>query len=323
MGRELSIVLITWNSARWLERCASGIRAQSLVPSEVIVVDNASSDDSRKKVAEFVPGARVLPNETNRGFAAAANQGIAAAKGEWILLLNPDVHLSATYCERVIEAMDAAGSRCGSATGKLLQGRGDAIEPTGLVDSRGMRMTRSGRHFDIANGEPDGAESESASEVFGVSGAAAILRRELINDVAIDGEVFDEDFFAYREDADLAWRARLLGWTSLYVPTAIAWHVRTVTPAARRRLSPEINMHGVKNRFLLRLKNEGTGLFLQNAPWEIARDLVVLAATLSVEWSSLPAFAWLWQHRASILRKRRAIQASRRVRDSELAHWFT
>jgi len=323
MGRELSIVLITWNSARWLERCVAGIRSQSLAPHEVIVVDNASSDDSSRMVAELLPDARVLPNESNLGFAVAANQGIAASTGQWVLLLNPDVHLSETYCEGVVDAMMAAGEGCGSATGKLLQGRGDTIEPTGLVDSRGIRMTKSGRHFDISNGEPDQPESDRPSEVFGVSGAAAVLRRELIEDVAVDGEVFSEDFFAYREDADLAWRARLLGWNAIYVPTAIAWHVRTVTPAARRELSPEINMHGVKNRFLLRLRNEGSGLFLRNAPWEVSRDLIVIAATLSVEWSSLPAFTWLWQHRASILRKRRAIQSSRRVRDSELARWFT
>jgi GT2 family glycosyltransferase len=322
MERGLSIVLITWNSARWVERCAAGIVAQSPAPVEVVVVDNASSDATRDAISRHLPGARLLRNETNRGFAAAANQGIAATRGEWVVLLNPDVHLSASYCATVTAAMIAAGERCGSGTGKLLQGQGDAIEPTGLVDSRGIRMTRSGRHFDISNGEPDGPEDDAVREVFGVSGAAAVFRRALLEDVAVGGEVFDEDFFAFREDADLAWRARLMGWSALYVPKARAWHVRTVTPEARRALPPEINMHGVKNRFLLRLKNEGAGLFLRNAPWELARDLVVLGATLTIERSSLPAIEWLWQHRASILRKRREIQRRRRVTDAALGKWF-
>lgn len=322
MGRELSVVLITWNSARFLERCAEGILSQSLPPREVVVIDNASSDETRERITALLPDARLVRNEENAGFAAAANQGIARTAGEWILLLNPDVHLSASYCEAVVDAMSGAGERCGSGTGKLLQGTGAAIEPTGLVDSRGIRMTRSGRHFDISNGEPDGTESSEPAEVFGVSGAAGVFRRSLFEDVAVDGQAFDEDFFAFREDADLAWRARLMGWSALYVPGALAWHVRTVTPGARRALSPTINMHGVKNRFLLRLKNEGAGLALRHAPWELGRDLVVLGAALTFEQSSLPAFAWLWQHRASIFGKRREIQARRRVADSELARWF-
>jgi GT2 family glycosyltransferase len=322
MASGLSIVLITWNSARWLEACSEGIRGQSLVPDEVVVVDNGSSDDTRERLRRFLPDARIVPNEDNRGFAAAANQGIESTTGEWVLLLNPDVRLDVHYCAGVIEAMRSAGERCGAGTGKLLQGAGEAIEPTGRVDSRGIRMTRSGRHFDISNGQPDEEETGHPSEVFGVSGAAAVFRRSLLEDVATEGQVFDEDFFTYREDADLAWRSRLMGWSATYVPTALAWHVRTVTPDVRRALPPEVNMHGVKNRFLLRLKNQGVGLFLRNAPWELARDLVVIGATLTVERSSRPALSWLWQHRASILRKRREIQGRRRVVDSDLARWF-
>jgi len=92
--------------------------------------------------------------------------------------------------------------------------------------------------------------------------------------------------------------------------------------AKRRQLSPVINMHGVKNRFLLRLKNEGLYLALRNAPFELARDLVVLAAALTIERTSLPAFAWLWRNRSRVLAKRRAIQARRRVSDRDLARWF-
>lgn len=322
MGRELSIVLITWNSARYLEACAAGIRAQTPPPREIVVVDNASGDGSRERVAALLPEARVLPNETNRGFAAAANQGIEATTGPFVLLLNPDVRLSPAYCSSVIGAMEDTGERCGSGTGKLLTGSGDAIEPTGRVDSRGIRMTRSGRHFDISNGEPDNDENAATREVFGVSGAAAVYRRSMLESVAVSGEAFDEDFFAFREDADLAWRARLFGWRAIYVPSAVAWHVRTVTPGVRRSLPPEINMHGVKNRFLLRLKNEGAGLALRHAPWELARDLAVIGATLTIERSSLPAFRWLWQHRASVLAKRREIQRRRTVADRELARWF-
>ena len=150
-----------------------------------------------------------------------------------------------------------------------------------------------------------------------------MYRMSFLDDVAIDGEVFDEDFFAYREDADLAWRGQVLGWRALCEPAAVADHVRRVTPEARRELSTEINMHSVKNRFLLRLKNEGAFLAIRNAPFELFRDLVVFGASLTIERTSLPAFAWLWRNRARVLARRRAIQARRKVSDRAIGRWFT
>jgi GT2 family glycosyltransferase len=145
---------------------------------------------------------------------------------------------------------------------------------------------------------------------------------DFLRDAAIDGEILDEDYFAYREDADLAWRGQLLGWRAVCEPRAVGYHVRRVTPEARRVLPASVNMHSVKNRFLLRIKNEGAYLALRNAPFELARDLVVLAAALTIELTSLPAFAWLWRNRARVLAKRRIIQQRRKVSDRELARWF-
>lgn len=314
MGRRVSVVLVTWNSAQHLPRCLSAIAQQSWPDVELIVVDNGSTDGSADHAT--------IRNPDNRGFAAAVNQGIAAARGEFVMLCNPDAFLEPDYIRRVIEALDEAGESFGMATGKLLSASGDNI-----VDSKGIRMTRTGRHFDIEQGQPDtqqpsNSATQQPQEVFGVSGAAAVYRMSFLHDVAIDGQPFDEDFFTYREDADVAWRGRLFGWRALYVPDAIAHHVRTVTPEKRRQLSPVINMHGVKNRFLLRLKNEGLYLALRNAPFELTRDLIAIAATLTIERTSLPAFSWIWRNRARVLAKRRAIQSRRRVSDRELARWF-
>ena len=309
MGRLVSVVLVTWNSAPYLPRCLAGIAQQSWPDVERIVVDNASTDGSAEHAT--------IRNDENRGFAAAVNQGIAVARGEFVLLCNPDAFLEPDYVEKIIEALDEAGESFGMATGKLL----NAIE-TNLVDSKGIRMTRTGRHFDIEQGQPSNPATEQPKEVFGVSGAAAVYRMSFLKDVAIDNQPFDEDFFTYREDADIAWRGRLFGWRALYVPAAVAYHVRTVTPAKRRQLSAAINMHGVKNRFLLRLKNEGLYLALRNAPFELPRDLIAIAATLTIERTSLPAFAWIWRNRKRVLAKRRAIQSRRRVSDRELARWF-
>jgi GT2 family glycosyltransferase len=334
----VSVIIVSWNSARFLERCLAALAKQTHRSIELIHIDNASDDDSIAIVRNASPSARQILNDTNRGFSAAVNQGVRIANGEFVLLLNPDAFLEPEYVERLAAALGDAGESFGMATGKLLQAE------SGLIDSMGIRMTRSGRHFDIGQGSREsgvgGGESErlagdsvsisdpppptpdSRKEIFGVSGAAAMYRTSFIRDVTIGGEFLDEDFFAFREDADVAWRGQLFGWRAIYIPDAVGHHVRTVTPEKRGALSAVINMHGVKNRFLLRLKNEGMFLALRNAPFELLRDLVVIIAALTIERSSLPALSWLWKNRRRIMEKRRAIQSRRRVSDRQLAGWF-
>jgi GT2 family glycosyltransferase len=305
----VSVVIITWNSAPFLRRCLAALAAQTYRQVEVIHVDNASSDDSAAIVRGGARATHII-NDTNRGFSAAVNQAVRIANGEFVLLLNPDAYLEPEYVSSLVAVLKDFGM----ATGKLLQAE------SGLIDSKGIRMTRSGRHFDIEQGLRD--TSDTQTEVFGVSGAAALYRMSFITDVTVGGEFLDEDFFAFREDADVAWRGRLFGWRAIYVPDAVAHHVRTVTPEKRRALSAVTNMHGVKNRFLLRLKNEGLYLALRNAPFELTRDLVVIVAALTIERSSLPALTWLWKNRRRIMEKRRAIQSRRRVSDRDLGRWF-
>jgi len=319
LGQLVSVVLVTWDSAPYLRRCLEGISHQTHADVELIAVDNGSADGTVELLAPHVT--RLIRNETNRGFSAAANQGIAAARGEFVLLVNPDCYLLPDYTAKLLEAFGRTGPAYGSATGLLMRAQGHAIEPLPEIDSMGIRMTRTGRHLDLGQGSTD-KRATARFEVFGVSGAAAMYRMAFLRDAAVGGEPFDEDFFAYREDADLAWRGRLFGWRAFCEPHAIAWHVRRVTPQARRALPASINMHSVKNRFLLRLKNEGRYLALRNLPFELARDLVVVIAALTIEWSSLPAFPWVWRNRARVLAKRREIQRRRTVSDRELARWF-
>ena len=129
------------------------------------------------------------------------------------------------------------------------------IPATPLVDSTGIYFNPMLRHLDRGSQEVDNGHYLHYEYVFGATAAAALYRREMIDDIALDGEFFDPDFFVYREDADVAWRAQLMGWKCLYAPYARGYHVRTVLPGNRRALPPVINMHSVKNRFLMRMKN--------------------------------------------------------------------
>lgn len=322
MGRSVSVVLITYNHARTLPRCLEGVRGQRGIPIDVIVIDNASADRSVELCKKGLPEARFIQNEENLGFATGANQGIEETSSDFVLLVNPDAFLEPDYAATLVREIENAGTDFGSATGLLLRALGDNLAPTTVIDSMGIRMTRSGRHFDDGAGQPWIDRPLSNHEVFGVSAAAALYRQSFLADVAIDGKAFDEDFFVYREDADLAWRGRIFGWKSIFVPSAIAYHERRVTPEVRKKLPAWINMHSVKNRFLLRLNNEGLSLALRNAPFEISRDLLVLGAALTIERTSLPAIFWLLRNRKRILERRRKIQSRRRLTDRQIAHWF-
>jgi GT2 family glycosyltransferase len=190
------------------------------------------------------------------------------------------------------------------------------------IDSTGIIMLRTQRHLDRGADEPDLGQFDTPEDVFGPSGAAALYRVSALHDAAFDRQFFDEDFFAYREDADLAWRCRLMGWKSIYVPAAVALHRRRVTPERRGQLPSIINYHSVKNRFLMRLNNITAGLYKRDF-WQItARDAIVVGSVLTQEWRSVGALFYVIRNISRLLKKRKVIQAKRRISEPEIAQWF-
>jgi GT2 family glycosyltransferase len=190
------------------------------------------------------------------------------------------------------------------------------------LDSTGIFFTPAMRHFDRGWNEPDDGAYDQPEYVFGACAAAALYRRQMIDDVSIDGDFFDPDFFAYREDADVAWRAQLLGWRCIYTPAAVGWHVRSAPPGNRRSISAVINMHSVKNRFLMRIKNSTAGVYRRCLVPMAARDLAVVAGCLLLEQRSLPAFWNLAKCWPAAWQRRREIMRRRRVPDADLMRWF-
>jgi GT2 family glycosyltransferase len=312
----VSIGIVTWHSAREIAECLAAVRAQEGVEVELVVADNDSRDGTRAILERETGATERVYFDRNTGFSAAHNALIRRSRGEAYLALNPDVVLDRRYAARLLEAC-AAHPRAGSATGKLLR-----REPPGTIDSTGIVMTPSMRHLDRGAGEVDRGQYEQPGEVFGASGAAALYTRALLDEVRVEDEWFDEDFFAYREDADLAWRARLLGWRCRYVPGAVATHVRRVTPERRAALPPEVNRWSVRNRFLLRLKNQTWRHALAFAGPALARDAQVVGYVLLREHGSIGGLMDVVRLLPRTLRKRRAIMARRRATDAELAPWF-
>jgi GT2 family glycosyltransferase len=314
--------VVTHNSGPFIGRCLDAVFRQEYESLEVIVVDNASEDETRLALAPYRDRIRLIENDSNAGFAAAQNQAIAASHGQWILTLNPDVLLEPSFIARLVEA-GGLDARAGSVCGKLLRLRRDlTIPPTPRIDSTGIYFTRAMRHFDRGWNEADDGRFNQTEYVFGASAAAALYRREMIADVSLDDGFFDPDFFTYREDADVAWRAQLLGWRCIYAPQALAHHVRRLVNGSRLGAPAILKMHSVKNRFLMRIKNMTGDLYRRNWLPATSRDLLVAGGCLFYEPGSLPAFWRLARCLPRAIAKRRRIMKRRVASDEYLAIWF-
>jgi GT2 family glycosyltransferase len=322
MSPRVLVSIVTYNSARYLENCLESLRSQSFRDIIVCLWDNASTD----KTLEIATARGELLHtchfsSQNLGFCAAHNRIIAANSSDYVLVLNPDVTLDRDFLGIIVNALDK-DMTAGSATGKLWRWPTRPQEIRTL-DTTGIYFTRNQRHLDRGSDEPDTGQYDKREYVFGASGAAAFYRRAMLDEVKAGGEYFDEAFFAFREDADLAWRAQWLGWHCLYVPEATGCHVRLVLPKRRAKLPPEINMHSFKNRFLMRVKNMDLGTYVRLLVPITLRDSAAVVYVLLREWSSLRALPLLIRAFPRALELRRALRNHRRVSPKEIRSWFS
>ena len=229
-GTRVLVSIVTHNESRDVERLLPSLFAQTFRDFSIVAVDNASEDGTRSTFAAFekvtpVP-LTVVSSRENLGYTGGHNLAIGKAveaQCPWVLVLNSDVVLAPDFLERLLdEAERPENARTGAFTGKILRAEGVELLPTAVLDTVGIRMTKNGRHFDIGAGLQDDGRYDRGAEVFGVSGCVALYRTAALSDVKIATGFFDNDFFLYREDVDLAWRLRGRGWTARCVPAATA-----------------------------------------------------------------------------------------------------
>jgi GT2 family glycosyltransferase len=320
---KVSVLITTYNSSATIAACLHSLSDQDYDSMEVIIVENGSGDGTSQLLERLGPSYQVIYNLMNIGFAGAQNQAIAYAHGAWVLCLNPDTILSPDFISQLV-AVGEQDPYIGAVCGKLRRWNPrETPQRTEIIDSTGIYFLRNLRHLDRGSEELDRGQYERPEYVFGATGAAALYRRAMIESISMDGEFFDEDFFAYREDADVAWRAQLMGWRCVYNPRAVGWHVRRVTPSRFRELPDFINRHSIKNRFLMRAKNISWPLYLRLFVPASLRDVLILGYCLLFNRRLLSAFSFLWTKRKAVWKKRKWIQSRRRVSDRVLTKWFS
>ena len=222
MHRRIVIVIPNWNGRQYLEPCLHSVFAQEFQDFAVILVDNGSTDDSVDLVRTRFPQVQLIENSKNQGFAAANNQAIRASRSQFVATLNNDTVVEPGWLGALVRAAEADSSIGMCASKMLFAERGDVIDSAGVaVDRAGIVWNReSGNVVQFAQ-----AGGATPIPVFGPCAGAALYRRAMLDDI----DLFDEDFFAYMEDVDLAWRAQWAGWKCVYVPQAVVHHIHSAT----------------------------------------------------------------------------------------------
>ena len=243
-------MVVNWNRKELLRSCLLSLQRQNGIAFETIVIDNGSTDGSAD-LAETEFGARVIRNAENRGFCAANNQGIACARGEFIALLNNDAEAEPGWLAALHRACSRA-SDVGMAASKVL-----VWEEPGRIDKVGHLIFPDGQNRGRGSGASDCGQFDREEEVLWPDGCAALYRKSMLDQIG----GFDEDFFAYGDDAELGLRARIAGWKCIYTPRAVVRHHRGSTMG---KGSPERLELIERNRVLLALKLFPWSLLLLN-----------------------------------------------------------
>lgn len=331
-NKLVSINILTWNGENYIEDCLKSVFNQTYKNVEILVVDNASTD----KTVEIIRKIRmnsdigIAINKKNIGFAAGHNLGIRNSKGEYILCLNQDVILHKDFVKNAVQIMEQ-NEKIGSVQGKIYQlNKG---KKTNIIDTLGFEIFKSGEMIDVKQGQKDDPGMNPGLRIFGVNGVAPLYRQNALNDVELNKEYFDQDFFCYTEDIDLAWRMRWRGWKAVLCPKAILWHDRTSAKKLgkgysdfiklRKQQSFFIRKMGWRNQWLLFIKNQSFSNAIKFFPKFFLRQtklfLYLLIFETRVIFSSVFEIIPLIP---KMLKKRKTIMKTRKISNKEIGKWF-
>lgn len=254
----VSVVIVSIGAKDYLKSCLDSLKQQTHPPFEIIVIDNSLKSGLARDIHKLYPSVKIYSGSSDSFYAQALNKGISLAKGEFILCLNDDVVLDKDFIQQGLKGF-LIKNNIGSVSGKIL--RSDAK----TLDSAGLFLSPSRAPGERGYGRPDSGQFEKAGFIFGVNGAAAFYRKQMLEEAKDSYGYFDLRFGMFYEDLDISWRAKRRGWFAYYIPTALAYHVRggSFRPdsgigkaIARKYLNDRLHCDLITNRYLTISKNE-------------------------------------------------------------------
>lgn len=321
---DVVVSIVSFKGKAFVQRCLDSVLSQTYPAKEVHLLDNASEDGTPDFVSRHFPAVKVISSRVNLGFGAGHNRIIRQTHSAFVLVLNQDAFLSSTFLEELVRAM-SQWPNVGIAGGKLfsLREAESNIQAGDIIDITWLDIEKKRRQVCYAHGQPDTRRPSAPTLAFAIDGAAMLLRRSMLTDIEMENEFFDEDFFAGKEDLDISWRAQLLGWKCLYVPTAVGYHVRTFTSKDRRSdISESLKVNSIRNRYLLMLKNDVVCNLLRHLPYIVLYEAKIIGYVVLYERSSLRAYQEVLRLLPKVLRKRRSIMRRKRVGNDYILSWF-
>ncbi len=307
VGR-FSVIIPNWNGLKYLDVCLTALRNQTYPDVEVIVADNASEDGSQAFIRENFPDVIIVQLSENMGFTGACNAGMTAATGEYISLLNNDTEVEPDWVSGLVDALQRH-PEAGFAASKMMlfdqrdhfHTAGDTYRVDGMPGNRGVW-------------EKDEGQYDAEEFVFSACGGASVYRRQMLDKVGL----LDHDFYFSCEDLDLSWRAQLQGYKCLYVPGAVVYHQLSATGGGETA-----SFYNGRNFIYLLIKDYPRELW-HKYWWAILRNQFKIASEALQAWRGPASRARLrgmlsavW-HLPKLLRKRKRIQATRRVSIADL-----
>jgi len=254
----ISVVIVTIGAKNYIKSCLDSLLRQTCFSYEIIVIDNSLEPHLIGEINKLYPSVKLYPSSENMFYGVALNKGIGLSQGEFVLCLNDDVILDKEFICQALKGFSVR-ENIGSVSGKILRSDGKILDSTGLFLS--IWRTAKERGY----GKPDLGQFEQGGFIFGVNGAVAFYRKEMLEAVKDKNGYFDSRFGMFYEDLDISWRAKKRGWLAYYVPAALAYHVRGgsfrpdsgINKAfARKYLNNQLHCDLIKNRYLTILKNE-------------------------------------------------------------------
>ncbi|MGA1868143.1 MAG: glycosyltransferase family 2 protein [bacterium] len=322
--KKVSVNILSTNEKKHLPRCIDAVLHQTYTNIELLVIDNGSTDGT----ADFIRSAykdkvTIIKSGINLGCAGGNNLGIKKSKGTYIMPCDANLFMTPTYIEEMVNAIEKAPN-IGMVQGKLL--RIDLIDEdyieTKIIDSVGTYLTKDRRNFDRGQGEKDHGQYDQERYIFGAGGACPLYKREMLQDIVVDGEYFDEEFFIYREEIDFNWRLQLLGWKCLYNPKAVAYHLRTYTREKRKKLPLFFRKLQYRNRYLMVYKNDDWINLLMDFPYIVWFDVRAFIYIVLFETELLSSYYQLFKLYPHMKKKRQYIHKKRKINSKDMKKWF-